>query len=76
MRMRARLEEEPGDAFALGVLLESFHVRHVPEPAEMVYWLKGARRHVYDPALAAEMEATLDAIAKASEEAPAPASPP
>jgi tetratricopeptide (TPR) repeat protein len=74
--LRARLEEEPGDAFALGVLLESFHVRHVPEPAEMVYWLKSARRHVYDPALAQELEATLAAIAKASEQAPAPTPPP
>ena len=76
--LRARLEEEPGDAFALGVLLESFHVRHVPEPAEMVYWLKSARRHVYDPALAQEMENTLAAIAQAAQQAqaPAPAPPP
>ena len=71
--LRARLEDEPGDAFALGVLLESFHVRHVPEPAEMVYWLKGARRHVMDPALAQEMENTLAAIAEAAKEPPAPA---
>jgi len=57
--LRARLDEEPGDAFALGVLLEAWHVRHVPEAAEMTHWLRAARRRVWDPALAAEIQATL-----------------
>ena len=70
--LRARLTEEPGDSFSLGVLLESWHVRHVPEAAEVAYWLRASRRHLTDPALAAEVQSTLRELAMAAEaEAPA-----
>jgi tetratricopeptide (TPR) repeat protein len=62
--LRGRLTEEPGDAYALGVLLEAWHVRHVPEADEVMYWLRASRGKVFDPALAAQIEATLRQLAQ------------
>jgi hypothetical protein len=68
--LRARLTEEPGDSYCLSVLLEAWHVRHVPEAAEVAYWLRASRRHLTDPALAAEVQSTLRELAMAEEQAP------
>jgi len=66
-QLRERLDEEPGDPYALGVLLEAFHVRGVPDADEMYRRLRAARRRLVDPALRAEVDATLKEISAAAE---------
>jgi tetratricopeptide (TPR) repeat protein len=70
-QLRARLDDEPGDPFALGVLLEAFHVRGVPSADEMARRLRASRRRLGDPALLAEVDATLKEIAAAAAAQPA-----
>lgn len=68
--LRNRLYDEPSDPFALGVLIESFRVRGQPPAEEVAAWLRAGRRHVVDPALAAEMDRTLKEIAARPKAAP------
>jgi hypothetical protein len=68
--LRNRLYDEPADPYALGVLLESYHVRGLPPAEEVAAWLRAGRRHVSDPALAAEMDKTLKEIAAHQKAAP------
>jgi tetratricopeptide (TPR) repeat protein len=74
--LRSRLEEQPADAFALGVLLESWHARGQPAAEEVAAWLRAGRRNVTDPALAAEMDSTLKDIAARQKAAKEPAAEP
>lgn len=57
--LRARLDEEPSDAFALGVLLETWHVRRQPAADELAARLRAGLRRLADPLLRAQAEATL-----------------
>jgi hypothetical protein len=78
--LRNRLYEEPSDPWCLGVLLESYHVRGQPSAEETAAWLRAGRKRVADPALAAEIDATLKQIAALTppkpDAAPPPADPP
>ena len=77
--LRNRLYDEPSDPYCLGVLLESFHVRGQPPAEETAAWLRAGRKRVADPALAAEIDATLKQIAALTapkpDSAPKPAEP-
>jgi tetratricopeptide (TPR) repeat protein len=61
--LRARLDDRPGDALALGVLVECWRLRGKPSDAEMRLRVAWARARVEDPNLArqlAALQAELD----------------
>lgn len=57
--LRARLDEQPSDAFALGVLLETWHQRRQPPADELARRLKAGWARLGEPLLRAQVEATL-----------------
>lgn len=57
--LRARLDEQPSDPFALGVLLETWHQRRQPPADELARRLQAGRTRLAEPLLRAQIEATL-----------------
>ena len=67
--LRARLDDDPTDAQALGALIGCWRLRHVPSKEEVRLRLSWAAGRVPDPAIGAQVQALLREL---SAEPPAP----